>query len=551
MRIPRPHPIKRIKLIAKGLFEFLKGIKKEDLYPRALFRLLIEQMRDPYKKLRFFVYLGTGLITVIMMASFGVPLTSGPPFCVKCHHTKANYDWYKKTAHQNITCYGCHEPPGVHVILKAKITEGPKDIVFESFDIYNARETNQASHYAAEIKAAACQRCHDMKVRFATPTNGIKIDHDAHLKRGVNCTRCHNRIGHKGKKGYIDWMSMTDGCFRCHSKHRIEIDQAKPGVVKFVEVGKGGHIDFPTPVNELSEGDELQREYIAEMAEEYGLHGEEKEEYEEMLLNAPRRCDTCHTPDFDLKPRSHKVTDWAPKTRPSAVSERKRWQHARIAKPDVTYCYKCHLQKFCIDCHGTTMPHPRPYKDRHGAALLASIEKDKKPSTISPKFTFVNLQPVTTQLPVVRSSQEVFCFRCHVEKKFCQNCHGVFFPHEANWRKKHGKVAEAKLPNVSYIGKDLKGKTGRQACFTCHRPQFCDGCHGGVKMPHSDTWFKEHRRNLRTNPTKACLNCHPKFSCERCHSVHKVHRGHTDFNYSKFGNLQGQIKVIDPTGVGK
>jgi len=86
---------------------------------------------------------------------------------------------------------------------------------------------------------------------------GIIIDHDAHMKKNISCTLCHNRVAHPGYGEYEDFMTM-EACFRCHVQ---EPD------------GKKEHVP-------------------EELAATYNF-------------KAPGKCEACHPKDFQLKPADH------------------------------------------------------------------------------------------------------------------------------------------------------------------------------------------------------------------------------------------------------
>lgn len=96
------------------------------------------------------------------------------------------------------------------------------------------------------------------------------------------------------------------------------------------------------------------------------------------------------------------------------------------------------------------------------------------------------------------------CRRCHTAYE-CRACHLAEWPHPARWGEVHGKQASS---------------TGSRGCTLCHSPGFCDPCHGGLKMPHSDDFIEQH---TSTHDRATCLRCHAATDCERCHDEHARH----------------------------
>lgn len=563
--------------------------------PRAWIRRAWELLRrtyvrireDAYFRLRMILFAGAAVLMLVTILSFAIPMSSNREFCGSCHSNTPSLTSMLESSHARLTCYACHEPASFLVILKVKLL-APKDIVKEALGRV-PDPINPGSHLATELPSENCLRCHNMKNRKFSPRNGILMDHEKHVERGINCTRCHNRVAHIGKEGYPLWQTMMEGCFRCHQEGRVKY--VSEGVVQFVEEseldenlheavreeeehraeeeshsihnlleeeGGAGHAARPFPRDGIAlastlggkaEAAEHETEGVEHEAEEHDAEGTqheseeghdseeaEHESEEEIKINeAPRSCNTCHPPDFNLRPRSHNSSNWAPKTMPVNIGKRTEWSHAKLAKDTtVVDCYQCHQKAFCLDCHGTDMPHEKPFFDRHGKVVLASLKELPKTVFFADyPFTFVSLQK--TSVAVVKDSKDVFCYRCHTVNQFCQECHGISFPHPPKtWRKQHGKTAKGKLPSAFPVGEELRGKPGEEACWTCHREQFCNECHGGVKMPHDkERWLGNHVFFLKSHSTESCLNCHHKNECEACHSVHRVHIQQQLYDFSK------------------
>lgn len=140
------------------------------------------------------------------------------------------------------------------------------------------------------------------------------MDHKAHEKAEIDCVVCHNRVTHLGATKYEplrsnweeatdfkyeDFLTMRQGCFRCHGKHDTARSEETLALIK------NGKIP-------------------------------------------PRACTTCHTKQFDF-PRGHLKSSW-------------RSEHKHEAKKDFGYCVTCHGAgakfdndgtSWCIRCHGS------------------------------------------------------------------------------------------------------------------------------------------------------------------------------------------------------
>lgn len=98
------------------------------------------------------------------------------------------------------------------------------------------------------------------------------------------------------------------------------------------------------------------------------------------------------------------------------------------------------------------------------------------------------------------------CQKCH-KGESCTTCHIADWPHQDGFLRTHGKEA---------LKLDGKG------CYLCHRTSYCDGCHGGVRMPHESGYLGKHFKD--PVPTDVCMRCHVSSDCASCHDSHANHR---------------------------
>lgn len=291
----------------------------------------ISGLKDPQKRLRFVLLGGAALLTGLFAFTLFLPTTSSPESCmIACHSQNREFFTWKKSSHSNITCTACHVNQGLLPLFHEKTIEALPALYGEIFG--HKTPINIESEVAKEdIPNQRCERCHNMITRDVTPSriynekmNGKGKDkyHNKHLKKGIPCTLCHNRVAHKDvnepeilkeagyskdneydkevmDKEYEDGLSMTEGCFRCHSPSEEKRDH------------------------------ELVEKYRAD--------------------DAPKECITCH--EKDILPIGHKNNDW-------------RTQHPDFAKKDFNYCFKCHGEKarfnfedkkYCTRCHAESL----------------------------------------------------------------------------------------------------------------------------------------------------------------------------------------------------
>jgi nitrate/TMAO reductase-like tetraheme cytochrome c subunit len=494
---------------------------------------------DPVKRPRYIIWT---VVVVLVFAAFMVTvlgITSTRWFCSQgCHKVQDDtITAYEHSTHSQISCMACHMPvnanPIIFLLHKAEALGELAQTVTNNYEL----PLNGESEVALTMKTEQCTQCHNMANRKVNPDPGIKINHETHTSKGITCTICHNRIAHnedfpltltnpktgEPNKKHANFSSMT-ACFRCHGQ-----EKGSP---------------------------------------------------------APGTCAACHTPGFELKPPSHLEADFFPakhaelakesyaevvktmaESKIDTVSpERKaQWKSPEPGSKEtlgqmlvpvgaVFYCGTCHAQQFCIDCHGTPMPHSEQFKKPkdvndplgHPAASKRIPDKCVMCHTAAdPNFCnkchhgeelgFKYNPAVDWQkqhpLAVAKGGIKP-CLKCHVAT-FCSDCHtkNKVFPDSH----KAGTWVHGPVPTVSVYGSTAASPSAGHAlaaidstetCSVCHGPggttaPFCQACHK-AQMPHTDDFKKTpgvHATDGRKNPA-VCANCHtwPEL-CSNCHHV--------------------------------
>jgi nitrate/TMAO reductase-like tetraheme cytochrome c subunit len=484
--------------------------------------------KDPKRRPRYIIWTGVTILVLAAVMVVALGATSSYWFCANaCHKVQDDtITAYNLSTHNKINCMACHMPvnanPAIFLLHKMEALGELYMTVTGNYE----EPLNAESKVSLEMKSANCTQCHS-KNRKITPSNGIVINHEAHEKKEVNCTICHNRIAHNDnfsprknvdpKTGkthpHNDNMKMQ-GCFRCHSQ--------------------------------------------------------------EANAKAPGECAACHTPDFDLLPKSHEDSaTWFPKGHAEAAREayaesqeakaedaKKGEGEAKGEEPKliaempsykaVFYCGTCHKEQFCTDCHGMQMPHPAEFKEPKAKGDPAGH-------------------------PVIAQTKFAKCEMCHQPKKtqFCAECHhgkkvGWEFKKNVPWEQQHGgavaksgvKSCTASCHEVKFcvachtkkkafpsshkakgwtlptgITVSVGGQPGTakpsakhpaayaaspETCEVCHgtggpSAAFCKSCHK-TAIPHEDGFKKQHVAS-RKNPA-ACQTCHRfKEICSNCHHI--------------------------------
>ena len=98
------------------------------------------------------------------------------------------------------------------------------------------------------------------------------------------------------------------------------------------------------------------------------------------------------------------------------------------------------------------------------------------------------------------------CSACHTEPDACTSCHGgVRMPHRDTWISRHGVRVDAE---------------GQKSCEQCHdTKEYCQTCHQ-VAMPHPEDFAGTHPKTTERVGAQTCFNCHVVANCQACHEEH-------------------------------
>lgn len=151
-------------------------------------------------------------IFALLGAAGGIAFTCRPQFCSYCHEMAPQYKSWQASTHRNVNCISCHVEPGLYNLIKDKMTTGMRSLVLKITGNY-PKPINKNSHLAEKMKDDVCDQCHT--IQKITPSRGLKMSHEDHLKTKLTCSTCHNRVAHN-IKGYKNHMSM-EFCLECHN----------------------------------------------------------------------------------------------------------------------------------------------------------------------------------------------------------------------------------------------------------------------------------------------------------------------------------------------
>jgi hypothetical protein len=209
---------------------------------------------------------------------------------------------------KKIDCDFCHD--------RAPKSRASSDNLIPDEDVCSTCHEIDREHPERTQKVTPCAACHPgftvgkEVARVQMPAPNIRFDHEAHVSRGVACTRCHDlRNIDLATRAQLPKMEL---CLGCHNS---------------------GHRKW----------------------------------------EAPSRCITCHLNRPDGTVETNYATGFLRPSgtlRADAHTMDFRMRHAAVARDDEKYCLNCHRQDYCQSCHnGVVKPfdfHGNDYISRHG-----------------------------------------------------------------------------------------------------------------------------------------------------------------------------------------
>jgi len=303
--------------------------------------------------------------------------------------------------------------------------------------------------------------------------------HRAHVIEGIACVTCHIDMDEAGDTGPLH-LPGTKQCMGCHTEPhdtRPCLECHSSPVAQGRAMANREHLNF-----------EHRKHLGRNLGQCVRCHSGVAHEGESLAVPMAvclgchedgftvSKCDQCHV-DLHTEgamPSEHIVhdMDWL-------------GRHGLQASSSAELCSTCHRERFCANCHGTTVP-----------ALPSRIAFD------TPQRQSLHRAGFRSRHPDEARTQAGLCTTCHAER-FCVDCHtengihavadGSKTPHPAAWFGQHG--AEARRDPT--ICASCHGGRGEQLCVGCHRV----GSAGG--SIHPPGWSS--RKSASDTP---CRQCH-------------------------------------------
>ena len=324
------------------------------------------------------IALAMSMIVFVVTLAMGVAGTAAmkawvqPKLCSTCHNALTVSKGLAMSSHSEFQCTDCHRKSGTSL--------------FESRKVAEVAARKVASQQA--VPKEVCLKCHSAN-RKVSPSGDIRIPHQKHLDRGLQCVNCHIGVAHGQKT-----------------------DKRGAGIIKFTGPSMATCIDCHS------------------------------------TRNVSTSCGTCHT--SDRKPESHKNPTWGTRhgvearkdtgvcgmchlfTKEKAVKIAPGAPVTEFARAN-PFCSSCHVKRPITHTPTWPVEHKQYAKsDRARCLVCHNEEPPKDGEKVSPVFCYKchrDLHPDNWKKlhPTVVKNVGVVdgkCFSCHVSTQ-CAKCHAA------------------------------------------------------------------------------------------------------------------------------
>ena len=130
---------------------------------------------------------GIGSYTFLYARGYSY-LTNDPRACANCHIMQDHFDAWTRASHRTVAvCNDCHTPPGLIPKYMTKARNG----FWHSFYFTTGRYPDplRITPRNHDVTEQACRKCHSELTLSIDPSH-------AGGKRGLECSSCHNEVGH-------------------------------------------------------------------------------------------------------------------------------------------------------------------------------------------------------------------------------------------------------------------------------------------------------------------------------------------------------------------
>jgi hypothetical protein len=415
-------------------------------------KISLAGFKDPVRRPRYIIWTGAVVLVLAAFVVTALGVTSTYWFCAEvCHKVQDDtIIAYDRSTHSRISCMACHMPVNADPV---------------TFLLHKAEALGEL---------------------YLTATNkfSLPLNKDSHLALNqkymgsTQCTQCHNLANRDVTPSpgiIIDHVVHEDSeihCTVCHNR-----------------VGHNEDFDLTLTDPNTGEPNKPHEDFML-MTACFRCHTLTDES--PGGIPAPGACSACHTPGFELKPGNHFEEGFYPRG------------HADMALEDME-SRKAAAAEGSEEATGTEGSNEATGT---GQSILGTAEAyaagGEKPEGDSMAAKLANLPKV---------AEVGYCSTCHVEERFCGDCHGMEMPHPEEFKTKtHPELAATKADKC-------------ELCHTAAEPFFCDSCHHGTasdwEFDTAVAWGQQqHAAAVRTNGVPGCLGvCHDISYCQDCHNA--------------------------------
>ncbi len=330
---------------------------------------------------------------------------------------------------------------------------------------------------------------------FGQQADRILFPHARHLKEGIDCSTCHDKLYDAKKLGESGVLPSEATCLQCHQDDK---DKGKCGMC---------HSDPEHPLSYFREDRHLEMNHASHLE-----RVKEDCRYCHQVLPEPHEtfeppkmatCMTCHNHQVDYENGRCEVchedlTRYPLQPITGTFSHGDDWvkrRHMTAARSTTAACQKCHDQTYCSNCHDAQTV-PIPVETRY-------------PEKVNDDFQ-IHRGDWLSRHSMEALADRTMCARCH-GPSFCTSCHTAqnLTPAGGNPRNPHP-------PGWAFPGPTSHATAARDdigSCQSCHDQgpaSDCIQCHkvGGIGgNPHPASFLARHTSTeIRRNAM--CLYCH-------------------------------------------
>ncbi|WP_246861244.1 NapC/NirT family cytochrome c [Bacillus sp. REN3] len=356
------------------------------------------------------------IVIFFSVGFIGLEGTSSSKFCASCHEMKPEYYTWKASSHSEVDCVSCHVDPGLENLAKAK-ANGAKQAFKSVTKTYTA-----PIQMPKNIPDSACETCHNMNKREATPTGDLIIPHTKHKEQNITCTECHSGVAH-GKIAERKVTFQSD-----YSKWDEDLGQSMMKDPTFIRPKMETCMD---------------------------CHA---------ARNVSTACETCHT--TKMYPDSHKKPGFKDST------------HGTQAAKNMKECNDCHkyMSKDEITLFNDRPAHSKYIQGEKVAGKKVDVKDYAKENTFCEACHMQrppshDKQFIATHGATAKKSSES-CLACHDYQKT-----GINKTNNVTCSSCHPSSHNGKQWRLTHPIRVNEGAKLTQTCYSCHFKPKCSSCH--------------------------------------------------------------------------